>query len=182
MNKLHIDKSDVLEYQIGLNDDPNRRASTARRELRRIEDIVHIKHVCPDGTRVLCIGARDNSEVQSFIDAGYYVSAIDVCTETDLIMRRDMAELNPIDNGTFDIIYCSHVLEHVVDARETLKAIRSVARDIVFIILPIVDRAPDIEHPTVYEVMKYKPESKFKDYPQAFEDFNILKPFVVEYN
>ncbi len=176
-------KENVLIYQTNLNNNPNRRLMTTQRELRRIEDIVHIKNLCTaNNNRVLCIGARDDSEVQTFKNAGYYVSAIDVCIETELIMKRDVAELNPLEFGTFDIIYCSHVLEHVVDPEKTLKAIRSVARNIIFIILPIVDRKPDVEHPTVYEIMKYKPETKFKDFWQAYEDFKFLQPFIVKYN
>lgn len=176
-------KEDVLTYQTDLNDNSNRRLMTVQRELRRIEDIVHIKNALPFyNNRVLCIGARDDSEVQTFKNAGYYVSAIDVCIETDEIMQRDVAELNSLEFGTFDIIYCSHVLEHVMDPEKTLKAIKSVSRNIIFIILPIVDRKPDIEHPTVYEIMKHRPETHFKDYPEAFADFHILRPFNVKYN
>ena len=180
ISKEH-EKDEVLEYQITLNDDPNRRAMTAKRELRRIEDIVHIRHLAPNAKKVLCIGARDDSELQTFLDFGYEAAGIDISTHTDMIERMDMAELTP-EFGTFDVIYCSHVLEHVIDPVETFRAIKSVARDLIFIILPIVDRRPDIEHPTVYEIMKYEPETKFKDYPQAWVDFAIFGEFDVVYD
>ncbi len=176
-----FEKNEVLKYQTDLNDDINRRRDTSKRELRRIEDIIHIKNICPNGKTVLCIGARDDSEVETFSKEGYTVSAIDVCIETHLIKKMDVSELTP-EFGTYDIIYCSHVLEHVMDPIKTMKAIKSVARNIIFIILPIVDRKPDIEHPTVYEIMKYNPETNFKDYPQAWDDFLPLQPFVVKYN
>ncbi len=176
-----FEKDKVLNYQTDLNDNVDRRLMTAQRELRRIEDIVHIKNICPCGTTVLCIGARDDSEVETFLKEGYTVSAIDVCIETQLIKKMDMSELTP-EFGIYDIVYCSHVLEHVMDPVKTMKAIKSVTRDIIFIILPIVDRRPDIEHPTVYEIMKHNPETNFKDYPQAWDDFSPLQPFKVRYN
>lgn len=175
-----FEKSEVLKYQTDLNDDTDRRVMTYKRELRRIEDVIHIGHYC-DGDKALCIGSRDNSEPTTFLNAGYNVTAIDVCTETDLITKMDMADLSP-DIGTFDVIYCSHVLEHVMDPVKTLKAIKSVARNIIFIILPIVDRQPDIEHPTVYDIMKHPPSTGFKNHPQAWDDFQPLQPFRVKYN
>ena len=174
-------KTDVLEYQSNLNDDIIRREMTSKRELRRLEDIEHIKHIHPKAKTVLCIGARDNSEVLTFINAGYNVTGIDVCIESSLITKMDMAELSP-EFGKFDIIYCSHVLEHVLDPEKTFKAINSVATGIIFITLPIVDRPPDIEHPTVYEIMKYEPSTNFKNFPQAWQDFVSFQPFKLKYN
>ena len=175
-----IKKEDVLEYQVQLNDDEHRRNATMSRELRRIEDIVHIKNFFPEAKTILCIGSRDDSEVRTFINAGFDAHGIDICTESPLITRMDMAELND-SFGVFDVVYCSHTLEHVADPIKVMKAIKSVARHGIFIILPIVDRAPDIEHPTVYEIMKHNPETKFKDYPQAFDDFRPFMPFYVPY-
>jgi len=178
---MEFNKKEVLEYQINLNDDSNRRLSTKKRELRRIEDIVHLKYISPDSKTILCIGSRDDSEVLSFIKSGYDAVGIDVCTQTNLITKLDMAELTP-DFGTFDIIYCSHVLEHIIDPSVTLPAIRSVAKKCIFVILPIVNRPPDIEHPTVYEIMKHDPVTKFKDYPQAWNDFLSFIPCHLVYN
>ncbi len=174
-------KEQVLEYQANLNSDKNRKTSTINRELRRIEDIVHLIYITPNSKSVLCIGCRDDSEVQTFINKGYDAVGIDICVETDLITKLDMSDLTP-DFGTFDIVYCSHVLEHVIDPIKTLKAIKSVTNDSIFVTLPIVDRLPDIEHPTVYEIMKHKPNTNFKNYPQAWEDFECLSPFKLRYN
>ncbi len=176
-----FEKSKVLEYQINLNNDRGRRESTMARELRRIEDIIHIQRIYPGGKSALCIGSRDDSEPESFVKAGYSVSAIDICTETKMITKMDMADISRDKLGLYDVIYCSHVLEHVMDPMRTLKAIRSIAKKVVFIILPIVDRAPDIEHPTVYEIMKHLPETNFINYPQAWEDFVPLSPFELAY-
>lgn len=176
-----IKKEDVLIYQTQLNDDRNRRDSTMGRELRRIEDIVHIERWFPQATKVLCIGARDDSEVQTFINHGWDAKGIDICTQTDLITKMDVASLNE-DFGVFDVVYCSHVLEHVIDPIKTMKAIRSVTIDGIFIILPIVDRPPDIEHPTVYEIMRHNPETRFNNFPQAWEDFAPFNPCSVRYN
>ena len=173
-------KEEVLEYQIDLNNDPNRRAMTSKRELRRIEDIVHIKHLKRNAKKILCIGARDDSEIQTFIDAGYEAKGIDICRETNLITKMDMADLTT-KFGTFDIAYCSHVLEHVIDPLKVFKAIKRVTKKAIFIILPIVNRQPDIEHPTVYEVMKHQPSKNFIRYPQAWDDFHSLMPWKIKY-
>lgn len=181
MKISNIEKSNVIEYQINLNDDINRKNMTINRELRRIEDISHLKYISPDSKTVLCIGARDDSEVLTFINSGYDAIGIDICTETNLITKLDMAELTPAF-GMFDIVYCSHVLEHIIDPHITLSAIRSIAKKCIFVILPIVNRPPDIEHPTVYEIMKHTPSTNFKNYPQAWEDFGYFRPCDIVYN
>ena len=175
-------KEDVLEYQRNLNDDESRRISTMKRELRRKEDIYHIKHLFPFATSILCIGSRDDSEVKTFIDAGYKAHGIDICTQTDLITKLDVSELSPAFVGQYDVAYCSHVLEHISDPMKAMIAIRHTVTYGVFVILPIVDRPPDIEHPTVYEIMKYNPDTNFKNYPKAWDDFSMWKPYLVLYN
>ena len=174
-------KDEVIEYQRALNDNHMRRNATFQRELRRIEDIIHIRHYFPSAVSVLCIGARDDSEVQTFINQGFDAKGIDICTESKLITKMDMAQLRP-EFGTFDIVYCSHVLEHVIDPEVVHVAIRSVTNQAVFIILPIVDRAPDIEHPTVYEIMKHTPVTNFKNSVDAWRDFRYFEPYFVPYN
>ena len=146
-----------------------------------MEDIIHIRHYFPSAVKVLCVGARDDSEVQTFIDQGFDAKGIDICTESKLITKMDMADLSP-DFGTFDILYCSHVLEHVIDASFVMSALKSVTEQGLFIILPIVDRVPDIEHPTVYEIMKHTPATNFKNQVGAWRDFMIFEPYHMVYN
>jgi len=174
-------KQDVIDYQKNLNDDSNRRVLTTQRELRRVEDIIHLKHYFPTAKTVLCVGARDNSEVTTFIKYGYLAEGIDVCTESELITRMDVSDLTE-DFGYFDIVYCSHVLEHISDAEVALNKINKISNQGVFITLPIVDRPPDIEHPTVYEIMKHDPSTNFKDNPYAWKDFNMFEPYKMVYN
>lgn len=174
------EQTEIIKYQTELNNNFERRELTAKRELRRIEDIIHIKHIMPNAKNVLCIGARDDSEVMSFIKAGYDATGIDICTQTPLIRRMGVEKLHE-EEQEFDIIYCSHVLEHISFPVGALKAIRSIARGIIFVILPIVDREPDIEHPTIYDVMRYNPETNFKDFPRAWNDFRLFKPYEIKY-
>lgn len=174
------EKQEVLEYQINLNDNQNRRNLTSKRELRRIEDIVHIKHIMPNAKSVLCIGARDDSEVMTFIKSGYDAQGIDVCTKTPLIDKMDVLMLD--DTKRWDVIYCSHVLEHIKDSVEALHLIRKISKGLIFVILPIVDREPDIEHPTVYDIMRYSPETNFKDFPRAWKDFQPIQPYKLRYD
>ena len=175
-------KDEILTYQRNLNDDQSRRQSTMKRELRRNEDIYHIKHFFPFSNSTLCIGARDDSEVQTFRNAGFKAKGIDVCQQTELIMQLDVADLSPAFVGQYDIAYCSHVLEHVSEPVKAMQAIRSVVKQGIFIILPIVDRPPDIEHPTVFEIMRKLPETNYKNYPEAWDDFSAFQPYLVPFS
>ena len=174
-------KEEVLEYQTQLNDNHLRRNSTFQRELRRVEDIIHIRHYFPTAISVLCVGARDDSEVQTFINHGFDAKGIDICRESKLVKQMDVAQLSP-EFGTFDILYCSHVLEHIMDAQYVLPKLRSIANQGIFVILPIVDRVPDIEHPTVYEIMKHTPVTNYKNQIDAWRDFIDLEPYKLVYN
>lgn len=176
----NIEKNKVLEYQRNLNDDDNRRRLTSQRELRRVEDIIHLKYHFPNMTSVLCIGARDDSEVETFINNGLLADGIDVSNETTLITRRDAGELDITEK--YDVVYCSHSLEHIPDPNTVLLKIKTIAQMGIFVILPLVDRDPDIEHPTVFEIMRHNPTSKFNKTNKAWRDFKLFKPYELVYN
>jgi len=176
----NIKKEKIIKYQIKLNDDVNRRALTSQRDLRRTEDSIHIKYHFPKANTILCIGARDDSEVLSFIKQGFLAEGIDVSNETQLITRKDISELD--NNIQYDIVYCSHVLEHISDPSVALHQIRKISRMGVFIILPIDNGNPNIEHPTIYDIMKYKPEKHFNQTISAWNDFDLLQPYEMVYN
>ena len=63
-------------------------------------------------------------------------------------MRMDMTRLGFLDN-TFDLIICSHVLEHVKDDRQAIKEMFRVLKSggLCFILMPLDDeRASTIEY------------------------------------
>lgn len=49
-------------------------------------------------------------------------------TSTDLIIVKGNAEKLPYTDNEFDVVYCSHVLEHVDDEQQSLKEIRRVLK------------------------------------------------------
>ena len=184
MKIFNGNKNEVLNYQENLNCQTNRKITTRSREFRRDEDIVHLKYHFPYAKSVLCVGSIDDSEIESFIKNGYKCKGIDVCTNTDLITKKDISELDK-DFGVFDIVYCSHVLEHVIDPITAMTAIRNVSKQAIFIILPITTSTePNVEHPTIYNVMKKPPENNFSGYyyNNIWEDFKTLEPYQVVYN
>jgi SAM-dependent methyltransferase len=91
-----------------------------------------IKDHCRDLTRgasILCIGARNEVEVNIFEREGFpRVTAIDLWSTLPKIRRMDMHALAFPDNS-FDLIFASHVFEHAYDfprvAKECVRTLRS---------------------------------------------------------
>lgn len=78
---------------------------------------------------VLCIGARNEIELDVFLEAGFgRVSAVDLWSASPRIRVGDMHAL-PFEDGSFDLIYASHVFEHAYDfprvVSECMRVIRS---------------------------------------------------------
>jgi len=160
--------------------------ATVKRSSIRINDISSLKNFFPNAKSVLCIGSREDSEVRDFINNGFNTVGIDILDKTKLIKKIDAHDLNKhFGENEFDIIFASHVLEHVLDAKKVMVNIRSVAKDGVFIVLPItVWRKPSWKHPTIFEIMKVRKKEetsgifmKPHKYKNIWDDFDSLKPF-----
>jgi len=59
-----------------------------------------------------------------------------VPAENGVSIRTDDGERIPFPDGSFDLVYATHVLEHVVDARAFLHELRRVARGHVYVEVP----------------------------------------------
>lgn len=59
----------------------------------------------------------------------------------DVLVRADVGRL-PFDSGTFDLVYCSHVLEHIPDDRAAMQELWRVLRPggIAIILTPLWDK------------------------------------------
>jgi SAM-dependent methyltransferase len=99
-------------------------APMAHGDLHRLALPHVLRHLHPDGARVLDLGAGTGSMSQLLDEAGYHVEACDL--EPALFQFRgvdckpaDFAEPLPYGDGMFDGIVCVEVLEHI-DGHERL--------------------------------------------------------------
>ena len=176
----------VLKKQREQHSKEGKQRSTVKRTDIRLIDVSAIKKFFPDAKSVLCVGSREDSEVRDFINNGFDAVGIDILNETKLIKKINAHDLDKhFCENEFDIIFASHVLEHVLDVKKVMRNIRHVAKEGVFIVLPITyRRKPTWKHPTVFEIMKLggKEETsaifkKLDRYKNIWDDFDSLKPF-----
>ncbi len=113
-----------------------------------------VKTAFPNAKKILCIGARDASEVMSFRKSGYDAIGIDLFTsEPDIVKIVDMQEMdNHFSENEFDIIFSCHSLEHAFDPIRVLKSIKRIASQGSFLILPN-SYMPTGKDPIVYNFM-----------------------------
>jgi SAM-dependent methyltransferase len=82
-----------------------------------------------DGGSVLCVGCRNGLELDRFRARGFEdVVGIDIFSSRDDIKVMDMHEMT-FPNDSFDVVYCSHALEHSYDVERVAEQIVRVARD-----------------------------------------------------
>lgn len=94
--------------------------------------------------KILCVGCRNIKEITAFHSLGFYnVTGIDVYSDNETILLMDMHYMT-FQDDTFDLIYCSHALEHSIDPERALSEFARVAKDGAIFI---------IEVPTNYPVM-----------------------------
>lgn len=176
----------IIELQVEQHSQAGKKNQTATaRKSRRDLDIGKINRVFPTARSILCLGCRDDSEVEAFIDSGYEAQGADILDSTSLIQTVDAHDiLEHFGAGSFDLIYASHVLEHVLDAPKVLRGIRSVARQGVYIVLPIQKQDPRWKHPTVFDVMQTKSKHEsaaLADDSVIGRDFSDLQPYHIQY-
>ena len=163
-----------IKSQREKHDDRHRRRMTRDRESSRRQKIALIKELLPDVHSILCVGCRDDSEVRSFIHAGYDARGIDVATGTGLITRMDAHELIDEREDICDFIYCSGALEHMHDALLVLRGFKRIARVGAFIDLPTYEGPvePDINHCSIFHVMEHDRARRLD--PGMLYEFDVL--------
>jgi SAM-dependent methyltransferase len=96
---------------------------------------------------VLCIGCRNGVELDEFRARGFGdVTGIDLFSQRHDIEVMDMHELAYSDDS-FDVVYCSHSLEHSYDVQTVVGEIARVARAgaLVAVEVPVGVRASDAD-------------------------------------
>jgi SAM-dependent methyltransferase len=95
----------------------------------------------PNGGRVLCVGCRNTLELDRFHARGFDdVVGIDVFSQRSDIVVMDMHEMS-FPDSSFDVVYCSHALEHSYDVDRVAAEMVRVARDGAVIGLEVPVRA-----------------------------------------
>lgn len=175
-NKITFDKQ--LNHERKKHSTQEFIQKTINRAPKREQNIALINYFFPNCKKILCIGARDDSEVESFIQHGYEAIGIDVTTESKHIWKIDAHKLCELDGRLIgpmhDVAYCSHVLEHLYYAKKVLRCIRKIAQMGIVITLPIYDkkRGMDASHCTIFDIMIEPGGFNFKD-------FSSLKPYTL---
>ena len=124
----------------------------------------------PNIKKILCIGARDDSEVLSFINAGFDAIGIDVVQPSQYIIQLDAHKMEYKENH-FDFVYSAHTFEHFYDPVLVMKKVRKISKYGVFIVLPIA-RNPRGADPTNFDIMHNTPE----EYTIPDNDFDSFAP------
>jgi SAM-dependent methyltransferase len=86
--------------------------------------------VPPDGTgkTLLDIGCREGAQSRQFEEAGYTVTSIDIEKRYDNCIVHDCNEPLPFNDESFDVIWSSEVVEHLVDPDAVARELRRVLR------------------------------------------------------
>lgn len=174
-----FDPDKIITLQADHHSDLKKRKVTMKRHNIRRHDIKLIETTFPTSKKILCMGCRDDSEVKDFIDAGYDAIGIDIANKSKLIRNIDAHDM--INHfASFDVIYTSHILEHLTNPRKVMKDIRAIALNGVVIILPIAKAKkytiPRWKHPTIFEIMKQKYKNpEYLDY--LWKDFVDFLPY-----
>lgn len=84
----------------------------------------------PDGTgkKALDVGARAGVQTAWLRNRGYEVTPIDYEPVTDECLQVDANQRLPFEDGRFDLVWCSEVIEHLVDPAFSLGELRRVTK------------------------------------------------------
>jgi len=151
---------------------------TIERSACRNDDISLIKVTFPWAKKVICVGARDKSEVDAFTEADFEATGIDVYSASDKIQIVDMHKLSATFlHHEFDIAYMSHSLEHSYDPVMVLNEVKNVCSMGCFIIVPVM-KAPTMKDPVVFNFMK----STLTSIEDIQQDFDALLTWKLQVN
>jgi len=198
MKRIKAAQQTVLEYQIKSHKTKHSIAKTKsyNRNKTRHRSIRIIKKI-DDVKKILCIGCRSCVEISYFRNKGYDTTGIDIISASkckDFIQMDAHNLTDKFEHNSFDLVFASHVLEHIFDVDSVLKAIRKIVSKAIYIVLPIPKtRKPTLAHCSLFDIMlavRKIPNSakQWRLHKLAlvknssyFEDFNCLLPYKLLY-
>ncbi len=77
----------------------------------------------------LDVGCRKGIQTKRLIERGYEVTSIDIEKEYIDCRIVDVNNKLPFNNNTFDLIWCSEVIEHLKDPAKTIKEFNRILKD-----------------------------------------------------
>ncbi len=80
------------------------------------------------GQKALDVGARAGVQTAWLRGRGYEVTPIDYEPVTDECLQVDANQRLPFDDGSFDLVWCSEVIEHLQDPAFSLGELRRVTK------------------------------------------------------
>lgn len=163
--------------------------NTIARNPQRQTHAAIIKQFFPTANTIICVGARHDSEVISFIGSGFEVLGIDFADRANQSSYIDQIDAHDLDHffdeNEFDIAYCSHSLEHMHTAEVVLSNIRKVTSMGMFAVLPALSEQGK-SHCSVFDIMgecerdincELNHAEVLKKRPDLWKDFEIVEPF-----
>lgn len=164
MKRFIVDPDEQIQAEVAHHSQEEKRQTTAKKTPKRREHMQIIKKYLPNAKKMLCVGCRDDSEVQDFINFGYKAIGIDLANNTNLIKRLDAHKIQEkFEQNQFDVVYTSHSLEHMYDVDTVMRAIRHTTKKGVYIILPEGGErkgsdpaTPSVNHPSIFDIMNAK--------------------------
>jgi SAM-dependent methyltransferase len=80
------------------------------------------------GRRALDVGAREGHQTRWLEARGYTVTSVDVEPQFSECVRVDANARLPFEDDQFDLVWCSEVIEHLVDPAHSLGELLRIAR------------------------------------------------------
>lgn len=118
--KLQIDRSVLLKDHDG--------GERSKYLIGRMREMLPYDAKGLASLRVLCVGCRNGHELNHLANAGFHNTVgIDLHSTDPRILVMDMHNLS-FANGSFDIVFASHVLEHALGPRRAASELRRVVR------------------------------------------------------
>lgn len=131
------------DYDTYLEDQKKESLNTTGRTQRHAKsfDYIHekIKQYHPQAKTMLCIGCRDDYEINHFTELGYDVMGIDL-HDSGKIIKCDMAKMyeHPVlSKKKFDVIVAVDALEHCIDLEGLVKGLQLICKMGVYVVGPI---------------------------------------------